>query len=98
MNLKEWLSLFKLITNFKSEELKNPKVINKRDIYFKSTFIGITKVFFFLRFYLFIHEGHREKGRDIGKGRSRFPVGGPMLASIPVLQDRALSQRQTLNH
>ena len=29
----------------------------------------------FKRFYLFIHERHRERGRDIGKGRSRLPVG-----------------------
>ena len=26
--------------------------------------------FFFLRFYLFIHERHTERGRDIGRGRS----------------------------
>ena len=30
---------------------------------------------FFLRFYLFIHERHREKGRDTGRGRSRLPGG-----------------------
>ena len=30
--------------------------------------------FFFKRFYLFIHERHRERGRDIGRGRSRLPA------------------------
>ena len=49
----------------------------------------------FLRFYLFIHERHRE--RDIGRGRSRFPVGTPMRDSIPGPRNH-LSQRQTLNH
>ena len=28
----------------------------------------------FLRFYLFIHERHTERGRDIGRGRSRLPM------------------------
>ena len=36
-----------------------------------------------LRFYLFIHERHRERGRDIGRGRSRLPVGSLMQDSIP---------------
>uniref|UniRef100_A0A8C0MV96 Serine/threonine-protein kinase OSR1 n=1 Tax=Canis lupus familiaris TaxID=9615 RepID=A0A8C0MV96_CANLF len=53
--------------------------------------------FFFLRFYLFIHERHRERGRDIGRERSRIHAGSPMWNSIPGLQDHALSQRQTLN-
>ena len=30
--------------------------------------------FFFKRFYLFIHERHRERGRDIGRGRSRLQL------------------------
>ena len=32
----------------------------------------------FLRFYLFIHERHTERGRDIGRGRSRLHEGSPM--------------------
>ena len=28
---------------------------------------------FFERLYLFIHEGHSERGRDMGRGRSRLP-------------------------
>ena len=34
--------------------------------------------FLFLIFYLFIHERHRERGRDIGRGRRRLPVRSPM--------------------
>ena len=38
-------------------------------------------LFFFLRFYLCIHERHtrreREKGRDTGRGRSRLHAGSP---------------------
>ena len=34
-------------------------------------------------FCLFIHEGHRERGRDTGRGRSRLPTGSPMWDSIP---------------
>ena len=53
--------------------------------------------FFFLRFYLLIHESRRERGRDTGKGRSRLSAGSPMQDSIPGPRDDALS-RQTLNH
>ena len=35
------------------------------------------------RFYLFIHERHRERGRDTGRGRSRLHVGSPMQDLIP---------------
>ena len=56
------------------------------------------KVNFFLRFYLFIHERHREKGRDIGRGRSRLPVGSLMQDLIPERGDHDLGQRQSLNH
>ena len=51
-----------------------------------------------LRFYLFIHERHRERGRDSGRGRSRLPVGSPKWDSIPGPQDHNLSQRQMLSH
>ena len=66
--------------------------------------------FFFLRFYLFIHETHththihthtereRERRRDTGRGRSRLHAGSPMWDSIPGLQDHALGLRQALNH
>ena len=33
-------------------------------------------VFVFLRFYLLIHERHRERGRDTGRRRSRKPDVG----------------------
>ena len=48
--------------------------------------------FFFLRFYLFINERHREKqrGRDTGRGRSRLHAGNPMWDSILGPQDLSL--------
>ena len=42
-------------------------------------------LFFFLRFYLFIHR-HRERGRDTGRGRSRLHAGSPTWDSIRGLQ------------
>ena len=47
-------------------------------------------------FYLFMRD--TERGRDIGRGRSRLPVGSPMQDSIPGPWDHDLSQRQILNH
>ena len=52
---------------------------------------------FFERFYFFIHERHTERGRDIGRGRSRLPMGSPVWDSIPGPQDHALNQRQTFH-
>ena len=40
----------------------------------------------------------RERGRDIGRGRSRLHAGSPMWDSILGLQDHAPGQRQALNH
>ena len=52
---------------------------------------------FFLRFYLFIHQRHIEKGRDIGRGGGRLPVG--LDAGLdPWTWDHTLSWRQILNH
>ena len=51
--------------------------------------------FFFLRFYLFIHERHREQQRHRQKS---LPEGNLMQYSIPGPQDHDLSQRQKLNH
>ena len=39
---------------------------------------------------LFIHERHREKGRDAGRGRSRLHAGSLTWDSIPGLQDHTL--------
>ena len=52
----------------------------------------------FLRFYLFIHERHTERGRDTGRGRSRLPAGSPMQDLTPGPRDHDLSQTQTLKH
>ena len=38
--------------------------------------------FFFLRFYLFIHERPKERGRDTGRGRGRLHAGSPMQDSL----------------
>ena len=50
-------------------------------------------LFFLIKIYLFIHERHRERGRDTGRGRSRLPAGSPMWDSIPGLQDHTLSRK-----
>ena len=39
--------------------------------------------FFSLRFYLFIHERHTERGRDTGQGRTRLPAGEPDVGLDP---------------
>ena len=39
-----------------------------------------------------------ERGRDVGREKSRLPVGSLMQDLIPGSQDHALSWRQTLNH
>ena len=49
-------------------------------------------------FNLFIHERHRERGRDIGRGRSRLPEGSLTWDLIPRPRDHALCQRQMLYH
>ena len=51
--------------------------------------------FFFLRFYLFIHE--KDIGRDTGRERSRLPKGSLIQDSIPRPRDHDLSQKQMLN-
>ena len=40
---------------------------------------------------------HTERGRDIGRGRSRLHTGSPMWDSIPGPWDHDPSQRQTPN-
>ena len=59
--------------------------------------IFFVSLFFFKRFYLFIHERHRERGRDIGRGRSRLSSGSLMWDSIPGPWDHDLSQGQMRN-
>ena len=54
------------------------------------------KFLFFLKI-LFIHERHRERGRDTGRERSRLHAGSPMWDSIPGLQNHALGQRRVPN-
>ena len=54
--------------------------------------------FIFEDFYLFTRERHTERGRDIGRGRSRLSEGRLMRDSILGPWDHNLSQRQALNH
>ena len=58
----------------------------------------ILSVYSFFKTILFIYSWERERGREIGRGRSRLPSGSLMWDSISGLQDHALSQRQVLNH
>ena len=51
----------------------------------------------FFKDFIYLFMRNRERGRDIGRRRSRIPVGSPMWDSIPRPQDHDLSQRQTLN-
>ena len=46
---------------------------------------------------MIVTEKEIERGRDIGRGRSRLHAGSPMWDLIPGLQDRALGQRQAPN-
>ena len=47
--------------------------------------------------YLFMKDTGTEKGRDVGRERSRLHAGSSMWDSILGPGDHALSQRQTLN-
>ena len=51
----------------------------------------------FLRFFYFFMRDI-ERGRDIGRGRSRLPAGNLMWNLIPGPQDHNLNQKQMLNH
>ena len=53
-----------------------------------------TSYFFFK--ILFIYERHRERGRDIGGGRSRLPLDIGLMQDSS--RDQGLSQRQMFNH
>ena len=55
-------------------------------------------MFLFFKIYFYLFMRGTERDRDIGRRRSRLPVGSLMQDSIPGLWDHNLSQRQTLNH
>ena len=63
--------------------------------------ISLEDDFYYFLKILFIHETHRERGRDIGIGRNRFPKGSPVWDSIQGLQDHTLEPKadaQPLSH
>ena len=65
-------------------------------LFLKIVFLCVFVLLFFK--ILFIHERHRKRGRDTGRGRrSRFHARSLLWDSIPGTQDQALSQRQILN-
>ena len=65
--------------------------------YQTSVIEGLFVLFFFLRFYLFIHERQREREAE-GKGEAGSPQSRePKVGPIPGSRNHHLSQRQTLN-
>ena len=54
---------------------------------------------FLKRFYLFIHERHTERGRDIGRERNRLPAGELDVGLNPrTLRLRPEPKAQLLSH
>ena len=51
----------------------------------------------FVLHFIYLFMRYTERGRDIGRGRSRLPVGSLMWGLILGPQDHALSQRPMLN-
>ena len=47
---------------------------------------------------VFMYSQETERGRGIGRGRSRFPVGSPVWDSTPGSWNHNLSQSQMLHH
>ena len=53
---------------------------------------------YFFKDYIYLFMTDTERSRDIGRGRSRLPVGSLMQDLISGPQDHDLSYRQMLNH
>ena len=74
-------------------------IINIRLDLGESLSFDIFFIFLFFHYYLFMIVIERgERGRDTGRGRSGLHGRSPTWDSIPELRDRALGQRQALNH
>ena len=54
--------------------------------------------FFFLRFYLFMRDTERERGRDTGRGRSRLHAGEPDVGLDPGTPGSYPGPKVVLNH
>ena len=72
--------------------VRMPVKVKTNGLSYKWSKIMETKYFKKDFIYLFMRD------TDIGRGRSRLPMGSSMWDSIPGLWDHDLSQRQTLNH
>ena len=49
---------------------------------------------FFFKYFTYLFMRDRERGRDMGRRRSRLHAGSLIWDSIPGLQDHALGRRQ----
>ena len=98
-----WSSLVLVVFKIFILETLSPFLPNTLQIFFilfghlSPFIIGKCKCFLFLKNFI-IHERHGERGKDIGRGRSRLPAGSLMWDSIPGPWDHDLHQKQTLNH
>ena len=52
---------------------------------------------YFLKYFIYLFMRDTQKGRDLGRRRSRLLAGSPIWDSVPRPRDHDLSQRQTLN-
>ena len=59
---------------------------------------GLFMFYFFSRFYLFIHERHRERKARHRQRERQAPGREPDVELDPEIADHALSQGQVLNH
>ena len=57
----------------------------------------VTPMFIFFKDFIYSFMRDMERGRDIGRGRSRLLAGILMWDLIPGLQDHSLGQRQAPN-
>ena len=60
--------------------------------------ILVMDTFFFFFFFMIVIQRERERQRHRQREKQAPCTGSPMWDSIPGLQDRALGQRQALNH
>ena len=88
------LYLVDCILTFIIKSLKEDIIMNGFCLIRGSSRRNIVTIFSpFFKFYLFIHETHIQRSRDIGRGRSRLLAGSLIQDSIPGPWDQDLSWR-----